>query len=202
MPNRLIPGLAAFILIGAISASAPIAAKPLLGQSAPDFQLTDAAGQAHRLSDYRGRMVVLEWTNPTCPFVKRHYGEGTMETLSAAYADTQVVWLAINSTHYNTVEETRKWEAEQEQTYPTLLDPDGAVGRLYGARTTPHMFVIDTRGVLRYDGAIDDDPRGSKETGQRVQYVSEALDAILSGGDPAMATTRPYGCSVKYAAAE
>ena len=202
MLNRLFQGLAAFALVGATLTSAPVVARPHLGQLAPRFELTDAAGQVHKLSDYRDKVVVLEWTNPTCPFVKRHYGEGTMDSLSAAYADSQVVWLAINSTHYNTVEETQKWGQAQELAYPTLLDPDGTVGRLYDARTTPHMFIIDARGMLRYDGAIDDDPRGSKDADQRVQYVGEALDAILSGENPTMATTRPYGCSVKYAAAE
>ena len=202
MKTRLFPWLLAPILMGVAVAAGPVAAQPVPGEPAPDFELPDAAGEVHRLSEYRGKVVVLEWTNPTCPFVMRHYKEGTMKTLAAAYADTQVVWLAINTTHYNTVEQTRQWEKAQELSYPTLLDPDGTVGRLYNARTTPHMFVIDTRGVLRYDGAIDDDPRGRKEAGERTQYVKSALDAVLSGEGPTQATTRPYGCSVKYAASE
>ena len=184
------------VVLGAAGA----AARPEVGQPAPGFELPDAEGQPHRLADNRGRVVVLEWTNQTCPFVVRHYREGTMRQLRAAYPDSQVVWLAINSTHYNTPELTRQWMAEQGITYPTLLDADGAVGHLYEARTTPHMFVIDQAGILRYDGAIDDDPAGTKAVAARVPYVSESLDALLAGQTPPHTTMRPYGCSVKYAA--
>ncbi|MFH1570498.1 MAG: thioredoxin family protein [Gemmatimonadota bacterium] len=199
MMQRIPLILSAAALAAALGA-AGAEAGPLVGQPAPTFELVDADGQAHRLADYRGRIVVLEWTNQTCPFVMRHYREGTMKQLRAAYPDSQVAWLAINTTHNNTPEQTRSWSVGQGIVYPTLLDADGAVGQLYEARTTPHMFVIDGAGILRYDGAIDDDPTGSKPAPERVQYVRECLDALLAGQTPPHTTTRPYGCSVKYAA--
>lgn len=193
--------LPALVVLVAGLALGPVAveARPVVGEAAPDFQLTDATGKVHRLADYRGRVVVLEWTNPTCPFVQRHYGEDTMEQLEAAYPDSLVAWLAVNSTHYNSVEQTREWSQVQGVVYPTLLDPDGTVGRLYEARTTPQMFVVDAAGILRYDGAIDDDPDGSQAPAARTSYVKLSLDAVLAGQTPAYGTTRPYGCSVKYA---
>jgi len=174
-------------------------AGPQLGQLAPDFTLKDAEGKAHTLSDYRGQVVVLEWTNPDCPYVQRHYREGTMAALAGAYEDTSVVWLAVNTTHYNKPEDTRKWTKEKELSYPTLLDPDGRVGRLYDAKTTPHMFVIEPSGRLVYDGAIDDDQGGKKESSERVPYVDLAVKVALQGKMPETSQTRSYGCSVKYA---
>ncbi len=167
-----------------------------VGKPAPDWTAVDETGATHALSQYRGKAVVLEWTNPDCPFVERHYSADTMEKLAAALGAREVVWLAVNSTHYNTPDDTRKWKAEQGFAYPTLQDPDGALGHAYGARTTPHLFVIDAQGVLRYAGAIDDDPSGRSKSPKN--YVGNAVEALLASGAPDPSETKPYGCSVKY----
>lgn len=167
----------------------------VVGQPAPEFTLVDEAGNTHTLSQYRGRIVVLEWTNPECPFIERHYNANTIENIATAYPETVQV-LSINSTHDNTAEESQAWKAAQGFAYPTLLDADGTVGHLYGARTTPHMFVIDTEGVLQYAGAIDDDPRGNSDAPNN--YVTAAIDALLAGNAPSSTSTTPYGCTVKY----
>jgi peroxiredoxin len=163
---------------------------------APDFTLTDQAGARHQLSSYRGRIVVLEWTNPTCPFVVRHTRAGTMRTLDGAYPDTDVVWLAIDSTRTVVPAESAAFREANSLAYPVLQDPHGVVGRQYGARTTPHMFVIDREGKIRYSGAIDDDPRGQNAT--PVNHVDRAVRALLTGQAPPVSSTEPYGCSVKY----
>ncbi len=190
----------ALLLAGAwlsVAAAAPVRAAetPRVGSAAPEFSLPDEQGTPHKLSDYRGKLVVLEWTNPDCPYVKRHYREGTMEKLSEEF-DSDVVWLAVNSTRSNTPEESRAWKQEQGFEYATLQDTAGEVGRLYGARTTPNMYVIDSEGVLRYSGAIDDDPRG--RTDRPRNYVGGAIEALLADAAPDPSETRPYGCSVKY----
>jgi peroxiredoxin len=167
-----------------------------VGAPAPDFTLTDENGKTHTLAQYKGKTVVLEWTNPDCPFVKRHAAKGTMPTLANAWAKRDVVWLAVNSTHSNTAEKSRAYRAEKALPYPTLQDASGTVGKLYGAKTTPHMFVIDEAGVLRYMGAIDDDPHGDGE--KPSSYVESALTAVTTGKAPASPSTKPYGCSVKY----
>ena len=166
-----------------------------VGKPAAEFSLTDQDGKKHTLSQYKGSVVVLEWTNPGCPFVKRHYKARTMATTQEKLGK-KVVWLAVNSTHDNTAEASKKWAEEHKLGYVTLQDGDGTVGRSYGARTTPHMFVIDGKGILRYAGAIDDDPSGKAATARN--YVDEAVTALLAGKLPAVASTDPYGCSVKY----
>ena len=187
-------GLLAAAALG-VAAAAFAKETPTVGKAAPTFALPDEQGTTHRLEDYRGRLVVLEWTNPECPYVARHYRADTMEKLASRFGE-QVVWLAVNSTHDNTPEESRAWKQEQGFSYPTLQDPDGTVGHLYGATTTPDLFVIDAEGRLRYAGAIDDDPRGRAETASN--YVSAAIEKILAGKGPDPSQTRPYGCSVKY----
>ncbi|RKZ12071.1 thioredoxin family protein [bacterium] len=171
------------------------------GQMAPDFELADQTGITHRLSDYRGQIVVLEWTNPTCPFVQRHYtaGNTTMLDTQASFADDGVVWLGIDSSNYVTAESASAWAGSKEISWPILLDAAGDVGRMYEARTTPHMFVIGRDGKVLYNGAIDDDPRGQND--EVNNYVEAALTAALAGDAVEMAQTRPYGCSVKYAPA-
>ena len=163
---------------------------------APDFTLPDLDGRAHSLSQYRGKLVVLEWTNPGCPYVQRHYASDTMEKLAKRYGAQGVVWVAANSTHDNTPADTLSWKSEQGFEYATLQDSSGELGKLYGARTTPHMFIIDAQGVLRYAGAIDDDPNGDAAT--PVNYVGGAVKAVLAGASPDPSETKPYGCSVKY----
>lgn len=188
--SRIALGLA--LVAGAASTAA--AQEAVVGQPAPDFTLVDEAGQSHTLSDYRGSTVVLEWTNPGCPFVVRHYEADTMEALASDHPD--VIWLAVNSSHFNTADDSAAWKTAQGFAYPTLLDTDGSVGHLYGARTTPHMYVIDAEGTLAYAGAIDDDPRGRND--DDTNYVAAAIDALAAGQAPAVSSTDPYGCTVKY----
>lgn len=168
-----------------------------IGKPAPGFTLADQNGQSVSLSSYRGKIVVLEWINPQCPFVQRHYKAGTMKTLASTYAPRDVVWLAINTTPTATAEENKAWIAKHGLAYPILSDKDGSVARQYAAKTTPHMFVISRDGTLVYEGAIDDDPQGTK--GDRVNYVHKALEELLAGKAVTTPHTRSYGCSVKYA---
>ena len=169
-----------------------------VGEAAPAFSVADQNGKVHSLADYKGKVVVLEWTNPDCPFVVRHYREGTMKSLANNYRDQSVVWLAVNTTKTNTAEKSRRWTAEKELPYPTLIDADGKLGKVYGAKTTPHMFVIGKDGKLVYTGAVDDDPNGEKAKQEREQYLVNAITAALAGEAPARKVTKPYGCSVKY----
>lgn len=173
-----------------------------IGKPVPDFTLTDIYGKTHKLSDYKGKIVVLEWTNPNCPFVQRVYREGIMTATQKKAAEKGAVWITINSTHpkhqdFETNEELAKiyseWKAQQTA---FLVDLEGTVGRMFDAKTTPHMFVINKGGTLVYNGAIDDDPRGNKK--EKVNYVQAALDELTSGKSITTATTRPYGCSTKY----
>jgi len=177
-------------------AAAAFANAAEVGKPAPEFTASDESGARHTLSQYRGKLVVLEWTNPDCPYVARHYRQNTMEKLSRSYGARGVVWLAVNSTHSNTPEDTRIWKAQQGFEYATLQDASGELGKLYGARATPHMFIVDGEGVLRYAGAIDDDPRGRDESPKN--YVDAGLSALLAGQAPEPSQTRAYGCSVKY----
>jgi peroxiredoxin len=168
-----------------------------VGDKAPDFTLTDQSGTDVTLSSIDG-VRVLEWVNPDCPFVQRHYNAGTMKRLAAAYGSKGVTWLTINSTNYMDAEANRKFAEANGLTQHILVDQSGKVGHLYGAATTPHMFVIDSSGTIVYAGAIDDDPRGSQGDGA-TNYVAAALDEVLAGKPVTVAETKPYGCSVKYA---
>lgn len=172
-----------------------------VGEAAPAFSLTDLAGETHSLADYKGKTVVLEWVNPECPFSDRHAREKTMTELAARHGE--VVWLGINSTspdHGNFLEPTEhaEWAEEHGISYPILYDRDGSVGHAYGAKTTPHMFIVDPSGTLIYDGAIDDDPPGRMAQAERMNYVDGGLVALASNQALDPATTKPYGCSVKY----
>ena len=168
---------------------------------APDFTLTDINGQQVRLSALEGKIVVLEWVNYDCPFVKPHYGQPkyTMRDLAAKYADKNVVWLTINSTHYATAETNQAWAKKHQLKQIVLPDKDGKVGKLYGAKTTPHMFIVNTAGDIVYRGAIDNSPRGRTPEGQEyVNYVDAALAELTAGKPVTVSRTKPYGCSVKY----
>lgn len=167
-----------------------------VGQAAPDFALKDESGKEHKLSDYKGKVVVLEWTCPTCPYVVRHYKEKTMENTFKKLGD-KVVWLAVDSSNFVKADESAKWKKTEGFSYPVLQDPSGKVGKTYEAKTTPHMYVIDDKGTLVYSGAIDDNPRGNKE-GEVKNYVEEVVGAILKGEKAPVSSTKPYGCSVKY----
>jgi len=168
-----------------------------VGDMAPAFTLADSAGKEVSLSDFEGKIVVLEWLNPDCPFVQRHYNAGTMKNLAAQYAGEGVVWLTINSTNYMDAAANAKFKADNSLPYTILVDQSGDVGHLYDAKTTPHMYIIDGTGTLVYIGAIDDDPRGNKDE-PAVNYVSVVLDEVLAGKSVTTAETKPYGCSVKY----
>jgi hypothetical protein len=176
-----------------------------VGQSAPDFTLPDVAGRAVKLSELKGKAVVLEWVNPECPYVQKHYNSGNMPGLQKEFAAKNVIWLAINSTREGHAEfkSPRQMDAWMRQIggapSATLLDRDGKVGRLYGAATTPHMYVIDTMGALAYMGAIDDQ-RSTRVEDVKIarNYVRTALDEIMSGRPVSTASTTPYGCSIKY----
>jgi len=166
-------------------------------QKAPAFTLEDVDGNKVSLSDFADKIVVLEWMNPGCPIWARHHKAGTFRTLAEKYKDKGVVWLAINSTHSADREKNKKFAETEKVPYPILDDREGTVGKAYGAKTTPHMFVIDKHGRLAYEGAIDDDPSGRKEN--PLNYVDQALTELLAGKAVSVPKTEPYGCSVKYA---
>lgn len=175
------------------------------GQAAPEFSLVDISGKVQKLSDYHGKYVVLEWFNAECPFVQKHYESGNMQALQARYTQKGVVWLGINSTsprHSNYRDPARSQTILKEwKSAPTafVLDPDGRVGKQYGARTTPHMYVIDPKGTLVYVGGIDDKPSTSqRDIATARNLVAAALDDSLSSKPVGTPSAMPYGCSVKY----
>jgi peroxiredoxin len=206
MKNALMA--AALVVAGAACASAQ-AGSAVVGKAAPDFTLVDSNGQSHTLSSYQGKHVVLEWVNFGCPFVGKHYGSGNMQRLQKAYTGKGVVWLSVNSSAqgqqgFHTASEVNALLKEKGAA-PTayLIDTDGKVGHLYGARTTPHMFVVDPKGTLVYAGGIDDRPSTDQADIQgATNYVSAALDETLAGKAVTVASSKPYGCSVKYSSAE
>lgn len=183
----------------ASSAATDPSSAATVGEKAPAFTLPDLEGDEHSLSDYQGKVVVLEWINPNCPFSVRHAKEKTMTAL--AKDNPEVVWLAINSTRdghgdYLQPDAHQAYNAEHGITYPVLYDVSGEVGHAYGAKTTPHMYLIDEEGTLIYEGAIDDDPAGRQR--ERTNYVAVGLSAHSAGQPVEPATTKPYGCAVKY----
>ena len=187
------------ILAAAVLGAATVAqATATVGQPAPGFTLKDQDGAEVDLAKLRGKIVVLEWTNPDCPFAQRHAEAKTMSTLADRYRGKGVVWLGVDSTSYLDAARDRAWRSEHELPYPVLDDHKGTVGTAYGAKTTPHMFVIDGSGTVVYAGAIDDDATGDKGKQAR-NYVAEALDEVTAGQPVKLAETKPYGCSVKYA---
>jgi hypothetical protein len=182
-----------------------IEAAPKIGQPAPDFMAVDSRGVTHSLGDYRGKIVILEWTNHQCPFVGKHYNTGNMQALQHYAKDTGVTWLSVISSAPGTQGYVSGPEAEaltaKRKASPTavLLDPQGVVGRLYEARTTPHMYIIDAAGTLVYMGGIDDKPSTqAADVKTATNYVRVALDEVRSAKPVSMPVTRPYGCSVKY----
>jgi cytochrome oxidase Cu insertion factor (SCO1/SenC/PrrC family) len=195
---------ATLLLSCALLSAAPALAADV-GQPAPDFSLRDLDGKVVKLSDLRGRTVVLEWFNPGCPFVKASHTRGTLVGAAARQAGKGVVWLAVNSAAPGKqgygVESNRAATQQFQMSYPVLLDESGQVGRAYGATNTPGMFVIDGEGRLAYRGAIDNSPDGERqapEGGTLVDYVSSALDDLAAGRPVRHPETRQYGCSVKY----
>jgi len=166
------------------------------------FTLPDQDGKPVSLKDHADKIVVLEWINWECPFVRRHKNAGTMKKLARKYADKGVVWLGIDSTKHHNVKAIKKWHTQRKLPYPVLDDHTGTVGRMFGARTTPHMIVLSKKHAVAYNGAIDDDPRGGKlKAGTAKNYVDQALGELVAGKDVSAPKTKPYGCSVKYAPA-
>jgi len=185
---------------GAASASGEAAPAIDVGDAAPDFTLPGPDEKAVSLADFKGRIVVLEETNPECPFTGRHLAAGTQANLARKYADKGVVWLGIDSAAAHTPLQERAFAKLFNLPYPILSDPAGRVGRLYGMRTTPDVRIIDAAGRVAYIGAIDDDPMGTKKD-KAVNYVAAALEDLLAGREVATPRTRPYGCEVLYAPA-
>jgi peroxiredoxin len=178
---------------------------PAVGTTAPDFSLTDSKGKTQTVSQYKGKYVVLEWFNPECPFVKKHYGSGNMQKLQEEFTAKGVVWLSIDSSAPGlegnlTAEQAEKKIAEWKTKQTALvLDPDGKAGRSYGAKNTPHMFVINPAGKIVYEGAIDSKASPNPaDISSSTNYVKVALEESLAGKTVSNANTKPYGCSVKY----
>lgn len=186
-------------------AGGSVAAQAVIGQQAPAFSAQDTSGKAVSLADFKGRHVVLEWVNPGCPYVQKHYDSGNMQGTQRDATAKGVVWLAINSTaqdhsDYQAPAALAGWmQGHKAAATATLMDADGKVGRAYGARTTPHMYVVDPAGKLVYAGAIDSKPTANKaDIPGATNHVQLALADALGGKPVGVPTTRPYGCSVKY----
>ncbi|MDX2264575.1 MAG: redoxin domain-containing protein [Hyphomicrobiales bacterium] len=189
----------------ALSLSGPALAKPQVGAPAPDFAGVDATGKTWKLSDLRGKIVVLEWTNEGCPYVQKHYKTGNMQALQSAAASAGVVWLTVASSAEGTqghfTPETAKTFVQNSKAAASavLLDASGAIGKAFAAEVTPHMYVIDPAGKLAFMGGIDDNPSSDPATVKGAKnYVTAALAELKAGKPVSEAVTRPYGCTVKY----
>ncbi len=199
--------LAVTLFLGFFLVLSPLApaAEAVMGEPAKDFTLPDSTGKIHSLSGYKGKIVVLEWLNHGCPFVKKHYNSGNMQKIQKMYAEKGIVWFSIVSSApgkqgYMTPEEAVE-SVKHHKASPkaVLLDPEGTVGKLYGAKTTPHMFIIDSAGNLVYNGGIDDiRSTNPDDIAKAKNYVRMALDELLAGKEVSVQTSQPYGCSVKY----
>jgi peroxiredoxin len=181
------------------------AASATVGQPAPAVSVADSSGKTVSLADFKGKTVVLEWVNPGCPYVRKHYDSANMQATQKAAVTGNVVWLAVNSTHpshydHKKAADMAAWMQQQKAAAThTLMDGDGKVGRAYGARTTPHLYVIDARGTLAYAGGIDDKPSANPADVKTAKnHVNAALSDLAAGKPVAQPSTRPYGCSVKY----
>ncbi len=195
--------LTAFTALAVIAA--PVSAAAVVGKPAPNFTLPDVNGKRVSLSAFRGKTVVIEWNNPVCPFVKKHYGSGNMQKTQAAAVKDGVVWLSVNSSapgnqgHMNAAQ--AKAYVAKAGARPTayLLDPNGVVGKTYDAKTTPHMFVVNKAGTVVYAGGIDDKPTPNPADVKSARnHVLAALSEVKGGKAVSVATSRPYGCAVKY----
>jgi hypothetical protein len=203
MKKNILTGLVVFACAAMISTLAWAAR---VGEAAPDFTATDSNGQTHHLSDYRGKFIVLEWTNRGCPYTRKHYDSGNMQRLQQEWTAKGVIWLTVLSSapgkqgYMDAADENAY--LQQMHAHPTaaLLDPTGALGHLYDAKTSPDMYIINPQGTLIYDGAIDDRPTTDVADIQGAKnYVTAALEEAMNGKPVSDPVTRPYGCSVKYA---
>jgi peroxiredoxin len=203
---RSVSGYTRLLALSAVLGFTAAAYAARVGDAAPDFSGIDTHGQTHKLTDYKGKFVVLEWTNNGCPYTKKHYVSGNMQALQKQWTGKGVVWLTILSSApgqqgYMTATQENAY-LQEEHAMPTaaILDPQGVIGHLYSAKTTPHMFVIDPAGKLVYEGAIDDHATtDASDIPAAKNYVTAALTAATAGQAVTTAYTRPYGCSVKYA---
>lgn len=201
MLNKIVLSMA-FIAIFSLSAFAQSAK---LNEQAPDFTLTDSKGKTHKLSDFKGKTIVLEWINFDCPFVVKHYASNNMQKIQKEYTDKGIVWLSICSStegkqgHFDKAEINKRIADQKAKMTAYLIDEDGTVGKMYGAKVTPHMYIIDKSGKLVYQGAIDDIKSTDQEDIKKAKnYVISGLNEVLSGKAVTDKTTTPYGCSVKY----
>ncbi len=201
MKTKLLTALLTF----AVSTALFAADSPAIGTNAPDFSLTDSKGKTQSVSQYKGKYVVLEWFNPECPFVKKHYGSGNMQKLQEEFTGKGVVWLSVDSSapgmqgHLTAEQANAKMSELKTKQTALVLDPDGKAGQTYGAKNTPHMFVINPEGKIVYEGAIDSKPTPNPaDIADSTNYVKVALDESLAGKAVSNANTKPYGCSVKY----
>jgi peroxiredoxin len=196
----------ALVAATAAASAAPAAAQAVVGQTAPAFTLPDSHGKAHSLADFGGKVVVLEWWNAECPFVGKHYGSGNMQKLQKEWTGKGVVWLTVSSSapgkqgFVDGAKANALMKEKQGAATAVLLDHDGKVGKAYGAKTTPHMYVIDGKGVLVYAGGIDDKPSTDQaDVATARNHVAAALAEVTAGKPVTVATSPPYGCGVKYA---
>ncbi|MBS0320001.1 MAG: redoxin domain-containing protein [Proteobacteria bacterium] len=203
VPSRRALSIAACAVAAAVAS--PLALAQQAGSVAPAFTLTDTAGKSVSLADFKGKYVVLEWTNPDCPFVQSHYNAKSMQQLQKAWGAKDVVWLTINSTNqdhpeYKTAAQMTAWEKSQGAAQShVLIDGTSATGRAYAAKTTPQMFVVDPAGKVIYDGAADAHRTASASAHKAGDsYVQVALTEAMAGKPVTTASTAPYGCSVKY----
>ena len=194
------------VLTLGLLAAGVAATQAMVGQGAPAFSLTDTQGRAVTLADFKGKHVVLEWVNPGCPYVQKHYNSGNMPATQKQARSQDVVWLTVNSTatdhrDYRKPDDLAAWlKSKDAAPTATLMDVDGKVGRAYGARTTPHMYVIDPTGKLVYAGAIDSIPSSStSDLKTATNYVNQALGETLAGKAVSKPVSQAYGCSIKYA---
>jgi AhpC/TSA family len=201
MRTRVLSLVAGSILLGVAASAAAVVS----GAAAPGFRITDTSGKAVALADYKGKYVVLEWTNPECPFVRKHYSSGSMQALQKEWGGRNVVWLSINSTNassfeFRTPQQMSDWmKAQGAAPAATLLDSTSGTARAYAAKTTPHMFVVDPGGTIIYAGAIDDKRSATPADAKTANnYVRAALTEAMAGKPVTVASTTPYGCSVKY----
>ena len=192
-------------ILCSLALASMIEAAPKIGQPAPDFKAVDSHGASHDLGDYRGKIVVLEWTNHQCPFVRKHYETSNMQALQKEATEAGVTWLSVISSppgeqgYVSDAEANALTTKRKASPTAVLLDPQGEVGRLYDARTTPHMYIIDAEGTLVYMGGIDDKPSTQHaDVKTATNYVRVALDEVRQGKSVSTPVTRPYGCSVKY----
>ena len=201
--NRI--AVAAALAAAPFLAAASATAEAVVGQPAPAFEGVDTNGSTHTLASFAGKYVVLEWFNPDCPFVRKHYDSGTMQKLQKTYTGKGVIWLTVASSapgkqgHLDA--ESGKAVLERTKASPTalILDSDGVIGKAYGAKTTPHMFILDPHGRVIYAGGIDDKPSTDQaDLAGAKAYVAEALNEALAGRSVTTPTSQPYGCSVKY----